>query len=354
MTDRIRVGVIGTGFGTAIHVPGFQALPDFEVTAICSAREDRAREAASKLGIPFWTTDYRQVLDRPDVDAVAIVTPPYLHREMTLAAIAAGKHVLCEKPMAMNVGEAQEMLDALERSGLTGMIDHEFRWYPARARAKELIDEGYLGEIRGVSVVLNVGFMADPEARPFGWLSQREKGGGMLGAMGSHLIDALHQFCGPITQVAAFVDHFVPKRRIPGTDEWGDVTSEDSFAMLFRFANGAHGTLQFSSVSKGTGATRFEIAGTEGVLVLHSDERLAGARGNEPLTDIEIPDRLKPPADLGISNLRLFVFGRLAQQFAQGVRGGYSPSPSFNDGLAVQRVMDAIYESADNVRIVSI
>ncbi len=255
MADRIRVGVIGTGFGTAIHVPGFQALPDFEVTAICSGREARAREAAEKYHIPFWTADYRRLLERPDVDAVAIVAPPYLHREMTLAAIEARKHVLCEKPMALNVGEAQDMVRALAASGLTGMIDHEFRSFPARALAKELIDQGYLGALRGASLVMNMPAMIDPVARPFGWLWERRTGGGMLGAMGSHFIDAFHQFCGPITQVAALVDHFVPKRKHTGSEEWGDVTSEDSFSMLFRFASGAHGTVQFSSVARGRGVS---------------------------------------------------------------------------------------------------
>src|SRR5262245_25576981 len=129
----IRVGVIGTGWTANIQAPAFQALPnDFEVVALTSARRERAEAAAAKLGIPNVFTDYREMLALPGLDAVYVGAPPHLHHEMTLAAAAAGKHLICEKPTALDAGQAREMIGAARAAGVTAMLGFEFRWHPAR------------------------------------------------------------------------------------------------------------------------------------------------------------------------------------------------------------------------------
>src|SRR5688572_16895946 len=129
---KIRVGVIGTGFGTIVHIPGFQSCADTEVVAVCSARKERAEEAAARFGISHAFTDYREMVKMADLDVVSITTPPYEHYPMAMAALDAGKHVFCEKPMALNVKECREMLAKAEAKGLVHMIVHEFRFTPQR------------------------------------------------------------------------------------------------------------------------------------------------------------------------------------------------------------------------------
>src|SRR3989304_8497231 len=141
---KIRVGVIGPGSGTIVHIPGFQSCPDTEVVAVCSARKERVEEAAAKFGIPHSFTNYREMVQMPDLDLVSVTTPPYEHHAMVMASLAAGKHVLCEKPMAMYVRACREMLDAAEARGLVHMIAHEFRLAPARAYISRLLAGGLL------------------------------------------------------------------------------------------------------------------------------------------------------------------------------------------------------------------
>ena len=136
----IRVGVIGTGVGAAVHIPALHYLPETEVAAVCSRRADRAAAAAAEHGVPTFYTDFRELVRDPGIDAVVVASPPYLHHPMALAAMEAGKHVLCEKPMARNLAEARDMVKLAERVGVAAVVNHEFRFVPVRARIKELVD----------------------------------------------------------------------------------------------------------------------------------------------------------------------------------------------------------------------
>ena len=136
----VRIGVIGVGFGSVVHIPAFQS-EGLEVVAVCARNEARAEAAANFFNIPHVFSDFQRMLEMPDLDAVSIVTPPALHHEMALAALNAGKHVLCEKPFALNSVQAREMWEASEASGLTAMICHEFRFAASRMQVKELIDD---------------------------------------------------------------------------------------------------------------------------------------------------------------------------------------------------------------------
>ena len=166
----------GTGFGTTVHVPAFQSDPNTEVVAIVSGRSERAQEAAAKFNIPVWSTDYTEVVRRPDVDLISISTPPYQHHAMAMAALDAGKHVLLEKPMALNLAEAGELVAKAKQAGVVHAIAHEFRFAPSRAYAKDLIDQGWLGKLRSVDASLyvagRVGSLASPT---YTWATQRAK-----------------------------------------------------------------------------------------------------------------------------------------------------------------------------------
>ena len=163
---KLRVGVAGVGFGAIVHVPGFLS-EGWEVPVIFSRSEDRAAKAARDLRVPEYVTDYRKMLDRNDLDAIAVVTPVDSHHEITMAALRAGKHVLCEKPLAVNIAEAREMEQEAAQRKLVGMDAHEFRFAPQRAYIAELIGQGYLGRLRYASVNLDGAFSArsQPQAR---------------------------------------------------------------------------------------------------------------------------------------------------------------------------------------------
>ena len=167
-TEPLRIGVVGVGFGALVQIPGFLS-EGVEVVAVCSRREERARAAAEKFGIPHVFTDYNQMLESPDLDAVSIVTPLPLHKPFSIAALEAGKHVMCEKPFTMSQQGAKEMLDAAQsHSHLTAMVSHGFRWAPQRAFVKELLEEGYIGKFHffQANLFTNPRRAAQPPALP--------------------------------------------------------------------------------------------------------------------------------------------------------------------------------------------
>ena len=347
----VRVAVIGTSFASAVQIPGFQVLPGVEVVGVARAREERAAQAAEKFGIPNAYGDWRAMLDEVECDVVSIVTPPSLHREMALATIERGRHVFCEKPFAMNVDEAVEMVRAAERSGLVHGVDHEFRYRPARARLKELVDAGHLGEPRVIRWGWMLGILAEQNSRAWSWWSDRSKGGGIFGALGSHLIDSLLWWFGDIVEVTAQLDTFIAQRPMPDGQGTGKVTADEDVALLLRFASGARCTVDLSGYGRPS-RLLLEAYGSDGALAIEEDERLltAGMKGGwEPA---EIPSRLVRNV---AGDPRLAPFVELAERLVARVRGGAAPEfADFRQGLRVQAVMDAAHLSADERRTVEV
>lgn len=337
----VRIGVIGVGFGAKVQVPAFQS-EGFEVAAVCSRREDRAKEAAASLGIPHAYTDYRRMLEQPDLDAVSVVTPPHLHHDMAVAALDAGKHVLCEKPFAMDRTQAGSMRDKARSTGLTAMVAHEFRFAPARAHVKELLEQGYVGRFRTASVTL---FMrgGPPGGRPgFDWRRQYSYGGGQLGGLGSHYIDCLRDWFGEVRSVSGRV--FTPEEAAHGAD-----TSDDAFGLLATFARGGWASLAADFAAPLGSKVRMEVHGDEGSLSLsHAgvnpppDGTVFGARHAEDgeMKELPAPERFRVAPDE--RDARLGAFRVLAQRFRQGIEEGTSPAPNFEDGYRCQQVMDAV------------
>ncbi len=345
MANKIRVGVIGVGFGTSVQIPGFQAHPETEVVAVCSSRPERAQEAAERFGIAHTFSDYRQLLKLADLDAVSIVTPPVYHHAMTLDALAAGKHVLCEKPMARSLQEAREMEDAAQRSGLVCMIDHEFRFFPARPRMHELIQEAYLGDLHLLHIYAIGGFRADP-ARPWNWWSSLGEAGGHLGALGSHYIDSTRRWFGEISSVLGQLDTVVKERPVPGSGEMRPVDADDGFTLLMRLASGARVSVVATAVAHAPAGNRFEAYGTRGTLIIDRQERLWGApAGASAPEELPIPPDILSRFGDYPANSPVGAFVQLVDVFVRGIRGGTTVAPSFVDGLRVQETMEAAHRS---------
>jgi len=347
---QVKVGIIGTGFGLSAQLPGFRACEGVEVVALCGSNHERTKALAQKHGIAHAFTDYHAMLQLDTLDLVSIVTPVSLHYPMTLAAFQAGKHVLCEKPMAMDLAEATSMLAAAETASRIHMIDHELRFNPTRVRLKELLEAGYIGEIYHATITTSSNFRADPDARPWDWWSDATQGGGSLGATASHQIDLLQWWIGQISQVSAEIDTFVKQRRLPDSTHYVTVTSDDYCSLLLRFENGQRGSIVITSVARHPAGTRVEIHGEHGSLILDADERLWGRQaGDAQLTELTVPD---PNQELpGIEkNVWAISFIRLAQELVTSIREQCQPKQgaTFLDGVRCQGVIDAARTSWKN------
>ncbi len=339
---KLRVGLIGTGFGQSTQLPGFQARADMEVVAVCSAHLDKAQRVAHEHHIAAAYDDYRAMLARERLDIVSITPPPHTHKEMTLAALAAGAHVLCEKPMAMNVAEAQVMCDAAHAAKRVAMIDHEFRYIPARRYVEHLIRDGYIGRPYHVNIVNFGGGRADP-LRPFNWWFDANTGGGLLGAIGSHYIDALATFVADIVEVCGLTDAQVRERPDAQTGQMRRVTSDDNCAFLARLAGGATASVHLSSIARPGSGERIQVFGSDGSLLIDHNGHVWGGKANEPH-----PQQLTIPGAYAVDGAGLVgPFKVLLGRLADAIRSGASEvTPGFGDGLKVQRVMDAIRKSS--------
>jgi predicted dehydrogenase len=341
------VAVIGTGFGSAVHIPALAHVDGTELVAVCSRRQERASRVAAQYDIPTASTDWRDVINDPGVDAVVIATPPYLHHQMVITAIEAGKHVLCEKPLARNLAETRDMAKLAERAKVVAMVNHQLRYLPMRRRVKELIDEGYIGTPHAVSMIVFNSQLADPDGQRFGWLMESDKAGGMLRASGSHYIDTLRWWLGDIHAVAGLTGTMVKRRRLPDSTSMASVDADDNFAFLLRFENGAIGSVHFSSTAPTDAGESITITGSEGMLIMEGDNELFGARKRDlGLRELAIPDRLNPKLpEFSHALIRPTIM--LMRDWVKAIQEGDGATftPSFSDGAKVQEIIDGVLRS---------
>lgn len=361
----LRVGVAGVGFGAAVHIPGFQS-EGVEVVAVCTRRRERAQEAAARFGIAHAFTDYAEMLAMGGLDAVSIVTPVPLHHEMALQALDAGKHVMCEKPFTTHEHLAREMWQKAESGGLTHAVAHEFRFASGRMYVKELIEEGYIGDLRMCLMrVVGGGFRPSnapaPPAGPQPYNPDRDsldRGGGMLWGLGSHYIDCLRHWFGEVESVSGELLNFTPDRASDSGIVLAD--ADATFFATLRFVNGGYAQIIGTREAPfGSGAT-VEIYGSEGSLF--TPQRggnppahgvISGAKvGAEKPEPIPVPERLQPFSD--DRDDRLMPFRMQVREFVRGIETGTSPAPNFLDGYRCQQVLDALRESSRTGRRVSI
>jgi len=345
----VGIGFIGTGFARTVQMPAFAACEGARLVSVASGSRENSESAANEFGLENFTGDWRETVSHPDVDLVCITTPPNLHREMALAAIANGKHVLAEKPMAMNVAEAEEMTAAAEKAGVLALIDHELRFQLGRQKAWSMLREGAIGKIRHAKYNFRAPHRGDPNVA-WNWWSDAEAGGGALGAISSHIIDSFNWFLGSdVSSVFCQLQSHIKRRPFEGGSR--EVTTDDEANMLLRFADGeltedATGLVSVSMVEQPEYVNRLEFFGTAGAMRIdHRGEVWITKNGENGWTDIEVDLGTAIPAVADTGFARGFM--AFAPKIVEALQNGSSTiehAATFADGLRVQRVLDAARE----------
>ena len=273
----LRVGFIGSGWTDSTQIPTFR-LGGLTPQAIASANPAKARAVAEKHGVPEVYDSWQELVASKNVDIVSVCTPPYLHKEIAVAALQAGKHVICEKPTALNVNEAEEMLAAAQAApNQLAIVDHELRFHPQRLQMRQMIREGYIGSVLHVHLDRLGSERLNPDL-PWNWWCDVDQGGGMLNALGSHLLDLARWIVGRIEALTAQLQI----GHLYRTDTDGSVrqvTADDHAQLLLRFANGAQGSITVSGLTPGGWGMSIFVVGTDGVLKLDNQDQLWGMRG---------------------------------------------------------------------------
>jgi predicted dehydrogenase len=347
----IGVAVVGTGFGEKIHIPGFQAHPRTEVAAVYQRDLDKAKAIAQSQNIPHACDRLEDALALPDVAAVSISTPPFLHYEMAKRVLQTGKHLLLEKPMTLSAAEARELYQLAARQGVIAMMDFEFRFIPAWQLLAEYLAEGYVGQKRLVKIDWLVSSRADA-SRPWNWYAQKDKGGGALGAVGSHAFDYISWLFGSVRRLCAQLSTAIPERPDPTAgDKLKPVDADDTCLVMLELADGTPCQLCISSVAYQGRGHFVEVYGDRGTLVLGSDNqkdyvhgfRLLAAPAGKPLAEVEIPKRLAFPQIY--TDGRLAPFIRVVDQWVQGIDADKVMTPSLREGVYSQLLMDLTHQS---------
>ncbi|HZG93848.1 MAG TPA: Gfo/Idh/MocA family oxidoreductase [Mycobacteriales bacterium] len=374
----LGVGMVGYAFMGAAHSQAWRTAGRFfdlplapAMTAVCGRDKAAVTEAAARLGWASTETDWKALLTRDDIDLVDVCTPGDSHAEIAIAALEAGKHVLCEKPLANTVEEAEAMTAAAERAraaGVRSMVAFNYRRVPAVAFARQLVADGRIGDVRHVRAVYLQDWIVDPEF-PLVWRLQREKAGsGALGDIGAHIVDLAQYILGDrLTGVSALTETFVKERPLSeassglsasGGAERGEVTVDDAALFLGRFAGGALATFEATRFATGRkNAMRIEVNGSAGSLAFdfESMNELSFYDGAEDastagfrrilVTESEHPYMASwwPPGHIiGYEH----SFTHEVVDLVHAIAGGTDPAPSFADGLQVQRVLAAVADSA--------
>ncbi len=367
-TPTLRVGLIGYAFMGAAHSHAWRTAPHFfdlplrpDLAVLVGRDHGRLTAAAGKLGWRETESDWRRLLERDDVDLVDVCTPGDTHAEIAIAALEAGKHVLCEKPLANTVAQAEAMADAAAKAatrGVRAMVGFTYRRVPAIGLARQLVAEGRLGQIRHVRAQYLQDWLADPAA-PMSWrLDKQHAGSGALGDIGAHVVDLTQHITGQrLTGVSAMLETFVGERPEPSGGT-GAVTVDDAAVFLGRFSGGALGSFEATRFALGRkNAIRIEINGSRGSLAFDFEDMnvLHFFDGDEPagtagFRRIVVTEPGHPyvgnwwPAGHGLGYEHGFT--HQVVDLVTAIAAGEDPAPSFADGLQVQRVLDAVERSA--------
>ena len=375
MTNKTKVNValIGCGFMGRAHSNGLNKLRSFfdlpvepVKKVLCCRNAETGARLAERFSWPELATDWQEVVNRPDVDVVDIATPGITHYEIALAAIRAGKAVICEKPLASTLVEALFLTEAAERAGVINMCMFNLRTTPAITLARELIQEGAIGSINQWRGAFHQGHLVDPNF-PLIWRLRKEAAGsGALGDLGSHSIDMAHFLVGKITEVCGMLHTFTKERWIPvkdigrdsiPTDKKGEVTVDDAVWSLLQFENGARGSMEATRMATGRlMANQFEIFGSQGGLAFNftNMNELEFFSMNDPARirgwrTINVTNPAHPymkawwPAGHPIGYEHTFVHAYA--NFFTALAEGKPAEPTFRDAAKVQAVMEAIEKS---------
>ena len=348
---KIGIAVIGTGFGKKVHIPAFQDHPKTEVVAVYHRDLEKAKAIASSHNIPHAFNSIDEIVALPEVQGVAISTPPFLHFEMAKIALDAGKHLLLEKPTTLSVQEAKYLYQLAASKNCITSLDFEFRFIPAWQQFAQLLADNYVGQKRLIKIDWLVSSRAD-ETRSWNWYAQKDKGGGVLGAIGSHSFDYIAWLFGSIKRLCGQLNTSIPLRSDPEAGgELKIVDADDICTLILELEDGTPCQVCLSSVTYQGRGHWVEVYGSEGTLILGSDNqqdyvhgfRLWGSKKGQPLSEISIPEHLEFP--------RIYPDGRIAplmrviDQWISGIAQGKSLEPSLKEGVYSQLLMDLTHES---------
>ena len=369
MTKPLNIGLIGYGFMGRAHSNAYCKVGNFFdleyepiLKAVCARNEEKARDFANNWGYESVETDWRALLARDDIDAVDICTPNNLHREIALAAAEAGKMILCEKPLSMNVEEGEEMCQAVESAGVPNMVWYNYRRVPAVTLAKQLLDEGRLGKIFHYRAAFLQDWTISAELPQGGealWrLDVDAAGSGVTGDLLAHCIDTALWLNGSIQDVSAMTETFIKERVHSLTGEVQKVGIDDACAFMCRFQNGSLGTFESTRYARGHKALyTFEINGENASIAWdlhdlhrlsyfdHSDDSVVRGWRSVHVTDGDMPYMDKwwvPGLQIGYEH----SFVHQVADFIQGISDGKPANPTFRDALETQKVCDAVLKSA--------
>lgn len=347
----LRLAIIGCGGITLQnHLPGFALCPDTRVTALCDADPAALERARQQTGVAVASTRFEEIVARDDVDAVVIATPNFTHAPIAHAAIAAGKHVLCEKPIAMNAAEARGLAEAADRAGVRHMTAFTYRFVPAMRYLSHLVRQGELGHIRHYRSCR----LQDWGTRNLGWRQVRKLAAtGELGDMLSHRIDFAHLLVGPLQRLVANLKNLTPVRdgKPNDTDDW--------VAILADFRNGATGVLESSKLASGRNESwrsldTVEVNGSQASAVFFTgkwNELQWGRAGGPGLEIVPVPREFwtwpGAPRDPGLGDPLVTFRYDQAFEFVDAIRNRRPCVPSFHEGARVLEVMDAAVRSAE-------
>ena len=353
----IRVGFIGTGnVVVQNHIPGILTHPQARIVALADTSEASLSAAATAAAAhaPRTFSKWQEIVDNHEVDAIVIATPNYLHKEIVLAAAAAGKHIMCEKPLALDLDEALVMTKAAQAAGIVNMIAFTYRFVPAMRYMSKLIEDGFVG----LPYHFRVNRLQDWGGRAVGWRQVRSlAGSGELGDMLSHRIDYAHFLIGPISRVVAMMKQYLSERTTAdGKKQSSDV--DDFVAFLCEFENGTTtGNFESTKMAAGRGfylhsQDYVEVNGSEGSLVyfLNQPHKLMVGKAGGDLESVDVPDALLKTAGSPRNPhegdpLQVFRYDQ-SFEFIQAIIEKRPSSTDFAAGAQVQAVMDAIIESA--------
>ena len=334
-----RVGIVGSGFGVKVHLPAFAAHARFEVVALASP--NRAAEVARERDIPHAFASCAEMIAGCDMDVISIAAPPFTHYDDVLAACAAGKHVLCEKPFALTVAQAEGMRDAGAAAGTACGVVHEFRWVPERMAVKELIANGHIAPLREIEITQLAGWLRENGDRPRGWWFERERGGGLAGALLSHVIDTATWLAGrPPLGSTGFMRTANRERR----DAHGAFPStvDDGAFALVDYGAGLVGRLTCDATAavdsftlSAHGENRTAVASGPGMTEL----RLFSVDDDETS---ELQCKPSPYAKFASINANVPLFMDLLDAFVTQIETGNSDLPTFEEAVRTQRVLASI------------
>ncbi|WP_426451534.1 Gfo/Idh/MocA family protein [Paenibacillus sp. S-38] len=384
MTKEFGIGMIGYKFMGKAHSHAYRDLPMFfpqvarpVMRAICGRDPEGVSQAARQFGWESYETDWRKLLEREDIDLIDINAPSDAHKDIALAAAAAGKHVFCEKPLALTLADSREMLRAVEAAGVKHMVGFNYRFAPAVQLAKKLVEDGRLGQIYHFRAWFLQDWIVDPEF-PLVWRLQKEiAGSGSHGDLGAHLIDLAHFLVGDMEEVIGMSETFVKERPVPSSMTGlsakgskdapkGPVTVDDATLFLTRFANGALGSFEATRFAPGHRCTNsFEINGSKGsvkfdfermnelqVYFTDDAEDVQGFRrvlATDPAH--AYAEAWWPPGHtIGYEHTFIHETVELMQALAEDRQ----PVPNFHDGVKCQQVLEAVDLSIEQRRWVRI